>query len=122
MPRSRPSASRCRRLPTRCAPCTSSRAVHAPSRSSASSTARARVAAPKRSSAAVPESVAARAKALRDTIAEHNHRYYVLDRPTISDAEYDALYRELASLEAEHPSLVTSDSPTQHVGGAPQTE
>ena len=48
----------------------------------------------------------------------HNRNYYVLDRPTISDAEYDALYRELQALEAEHPSLVTPDSPTQRVGGA----
>ena len=64
----------------------------------------------------------ARAAELRETIAGHNHDYYVLDRPTISDAEYDALFRELSSLEAEYPSLVTPDSPTQRVGGSPQSE
>ncbi len=64
----------------------------------------------------------ARAAELREKIAGHNHDYYVLDRPTISDAEYDALFRELSSLEAEYPSLVTPDSPTQRVGGAPQSE
>jgi len=79
------------------------------------------VAAPRRSSA-VPASVAERAATLRDTIARHNDDYYVLDRPTVSDAEYDALYRELAAIEAEHPELVTPDSPTQRVGGAPQGE
>jgi DNA ligase (NAD+) len=66
-----------------------------------------------------PAKAAARAAALRREIAEHDHRYYVLDAPTISDAEYDALYRELQALEAEHPELVTADSPTQRVGGAP---
>jgi DNA ligase (NAD+) len=79
------------------------------------------VAASKRSSA-VPPAVASRAAALRDTLAKHNHDYYVLDRPTISDADYDTLYRELQAIEAEHPALVTPDSPTQRVGGAPQSE
>jgi len=55
-------------------------------------------------------------------IAEHDHRYHVLDRPTISDAEYDALFRRLRDLEEEHPELVTPDSPTQRVGGAPLPE
>jgi len=64
----------------------------------------------------------ARAAELRETIAGHNHAYYVLDRPTVSDAEYDALFRELSSLEAEYPELVTPDSPTQRIGGAPQSE
>ena len=59
---------------------------------------------------------------LRDEIAQHNYNYYVLDRPTVSDAEYDALYRELQAIEAEHPELVTPDSPTRRVGGAPQGE
>ena len=68
---------------------------------------------------AVPASIAKRAAALRDAIEIHNRNYYVLDQTTISDAEYDALYRELQALEAEHPSLVTPDSPTQRVGGAP---
>jgi DNA ligase (NAD+) len=48
---------------------------------------------------------------LRENIRHHEHRYYVLDQPEISDADYDALFRELQKLEAEHPELVTSDSP-----------
>lgn len=60
-----------------------------------------------------------RVKALREQIAWHDHRYYTLDAPEISDASYDALMRELKALEAEHPELVTPDSPTQRVGGAP---
>ncbi|PKB78129.1 MAG: hypothetical protein BZY88_19845 [SAR202 cluster bacterium Io17-Chloro-G9] len=51
----------------------------------------------------------------------HNHRYYVLDDPVASDAEYDLLMRELRSLEDEHPELITSESPTQRVGAAPAT-
>ena len=79
------------------------------------------MAGPRRSST-VPSSVAARAAALRDQLRRHDHDYYVLDRPTVSDAEYDALFRELRAIEAEHPSLAVSDSPTQRVGGAPQSE
>lgn len=56
---------------------------------------------------------------LHDTLNAHNHSYYVLDEPTISDAEYDSLMRELAALEMAHPELLTSDSPTQRVGGTP---
>ena len=56
---------------------------------------------------------------LREKINDHNHHYYVLDDPVISDAEYDRLLRELEALEARHPDLVTSDSPTQRVGAAP---
>ncbi len=56
---------------------------------------------------------------LREQIRYHNRLYYVEDAPEISDAEYDALYSELESLEAEHPELVTPDSPTQRVGGEP---
>jgi DNA ligase (NAD+) len=67
----------------------------------------------------VPAVAAARAAALHSEIAEHDHRYYVLDAPTISDAEYDALFRELQRLEAEYPALATPESPTQRVGGAP---
>ena len=67
---------------------------------------------------AVPREAAARAEFLRGEIERHNHAYYVLDRPTIPDAEYDKLFRELQSLEAEHPALLTADSPTQRVGGA----
>lgn len=55
---------------------------------------------------------------LRRAIAYHAYRYYVLDDPVISDAEYDALWRELVALEAEHPELITPDSPTQRVPGA----
>ncbi|MFK3906461.1 NAD-dependent DNA ligase LigA [Pseudomonas monteilii] len=54
---------------------------------------------------------------LRDAIAQHNYRYYVLDEPSVPDAEYDRLFNELKALEAEHPDLVTADSPTQRVGG-----
>ena len=53
---------------------------------------------------------------LADQVAEHNHRYYVLDAPVISDAEYDDLMRELRRLEDEYPDLRTPDSPTQKVG------
>jgi DNA ligase (NAD+) len=53
-------------------------------------------------------------------IQAHAHRYYVLDDPTVSDAAYDALYRELVALEAKHPELVGPDSPTQRVGGQPR--
>src|SRR5690606_12078617 len=48
----------------------------------------------------------------------HNYRYYVLDEPSVPDAEYDRLFRELQALESEHPELVTPESPTQRVGGA----
>ncbi|MHC1751668.1 NAD-dependent DNA ligase LigA [Humidesulfovibrio sp.] len=60
---------------------------------------------------------AARVNELREALEHHNHRYYVLDSPEISDAEYDALFRELAALEAEHPDLVDANSPTRRVGG-----
>ena len=62
---------------------------------------------------------AARAAELRAQIAHHNRQYYELDRPDISDADYDALFTELRALEREHPQLITPDSPTQRVGGAP---
>jgi DNA ligase (NAD+) len=58
-------------------------------------------------------------EALRAQLQEHGHRYYVLDEPTIPDAEYDRLFKELQALEAAHPELVTADSPTQRVGGKP---
>ncbi|MBE0472708.1 NAD-dependent DNA ligase LigA [Rhodoferax sp.] len=54
---------------------------------------------------------------LRQLLHEHAHRYYVLDAPTIPDAEYDRLFRQLQALEARHPELITPDSPTQRVGG-----
>jgi DNA ligase (NAD+) len=62
---------------------------------------------------------AARAEVLRREIERHNHAYYVLDRPTVPDAEYDRLFRELQAIEGEHPQLLTADSPTQRVGGRP---
>lgn len=65
------------------------------------------------------ESVVERIDTLRQTIAEHNHRYYVQDAPTVSDAQYDALMLELQALEQAHPDLITPDSPTQRVGSAP---
>lgn len=60
---------------------------------------------------------AARAAELRDQLREHAHRYYVLDEPSIPDAEYDRLFQALQALEAEHPELLTPDSPTQRVIG-----
>ena len=59
---------------------------------------------------------------LKSVIREHDHRYYVLDDPQISDHEYDSLLRELKNLEDSHPELITSDSPTQRVGGSPISE
>ena len=59
-----------------------------------------------------------RASELRRAIAEADHRYFILDQPTLSDGEYDALMRELRGLEAADPSLVTPDSPTQRIGVA----
>jgi len=58
-------------------------------------------------------------QAFRDQIRYHEHRYYVLDDPEISDADFDLLMQQLKNLEAAHPELITSDSPTQRVGGKP---
>jgi len=67
-----------------------------------------------------PDSVSAkRAAELRAELRRHEHLYYVLDTPEISDAAYDALMNELKRIEAEHPELLTPDSPTQRVGGKP---
>ena len=66
----------------------------------------------------VPKQIAQRAAALREQINYHNYRYYVLDNPEIPDAEFDKLFRELQTLEREHPALITPDSPTQRVGAA----
>src|SRR6185436_11870958 len=60
-----------------------------------------------------------RAEELRDQLRYHGHRYYVLDDPEIGDDAYDALLDELRAIEAEHPELLTPDSPTQRVGGTP---
>ena len=73
-------------------------------------------------SGALPEELMNRARKLRELINYHNYRYYVLDAPEISDAEFDGLVRELQALEREHPELVTPDSPTQRVGGAARKE
>lgn len=68
----------------------------------------------------VPEAARRRATELRATLVHHERLYYVEDRPEISDGEFDGLMRELQALESQHPSLVTPDSPTQRVGGAPR--
>src|SRR5512132_720404 len=60
--------------------------------------------------------------ALRREVRHHDHLYYSKDRPEISDAEYDRLFRELVELETAYPDLITSDSPTQRVGAAPIDE
>src|SRR5438309_5622445 len=57
---------------------------------------------------------------LRDEIRRHEHLYYVLDAPELSDADFDQLMQELKRLEAGHPELITPDSPTQRVGGKPR--
>lgn len=61
----------------------------------------------------------ARIQQLRELIRQHDYEYYVLDAPSITDNEYDGLFRELQALEKENPQLITADSPTQRVGGAP---
>ncbi len=68
---------------------------------------------------AAPALAAERAVWLRGEIERHNHAYYVLDAPTILDAEYDRLFRELQGLEQQYPELLTADSPTRRVGGKP---
>ncbi len=70
----------------------------------------------------IPPEIIERVKKLREEIEYHNYRYYVLDAPVISDAEYDALMRELKELEEKYPELVTPDSPTQRVGFPPAKE
>jgi len=59
---------------------------------------------------------------LREQLQQHNYQYYVLDNPTIPDAEYDRLFHQLKALEQEHPELITTDSPTQRVGAQPLSE
>ncbi len=73
----------------------------------------------------VPEdrdAAAERAEELREELRYHNYRYYVLDSPVISDAEYDRMMRELQEIEDEYPELVTSDSPTRRIGAEPKDE
>jgi DNA ligase (NAD+) len=64
----------------------------------------------------------ARALQLREEIAQHDYRYYILNEPAVPDAEYDRLMTELRELEAAHPELITPDSPTQRVAGAAAAE
>ena len=74
------------------------------------------------SAASASRTRAARAAELRRQLDQASYEYYVLDRPTLADHEYDALFRELQALEAAEPGLRTPDSPTQRVGMAPQTQ
>lgn len=67
----------------------------------------------------IPKDIQTQANTLREQIEHHNYRYYVLDDPEIPDAEFDRLFRELQSLEAQYPQLQSPDSPTQRVGGKP---
>jgi DNA ligase (NAD+) len=68
----------------------------------------------------MPDAVQKKIDALRDKIRHHEHLYFILDQPSISDLEFDDLMRELRRLEADHPNLITPDSPTQRVGGKPK--
>src|ERR1700757_1569701 len=70
--------------------------------------------------ASARKDVAANIETLRDQIRHHEYRYFVLDDPEISDFEFDKLIEQLKKLEAEHPELITPDSPTQRVGGKPR--
>ncbi|WP_455217828.1 NAD-dependent DNA ligase LigA [Kaarinaea lacus] len=67
----------------------------------------------------IPDKVNKRVEKLRDEINYHNYRYYVLDDPEVTDAEYDRLLRELQQLEEQYPELITPDSPTQRIGATP---
>src|SRR6201987_128598 len=64
--------------------------------------------------------IAKQIKTLRDELRRHEYLYYVVDEPEISDVKFDRMMEELKRLEAEHPELVTPDSPSQRVGGAPR--
>ena len=64
--------------------------------------------------------IAKKIEALRENLRHHEYLYHVLDAPEITDAEYDAMLRELKALEATHPELITPDSPTQRVGAKPR--
>jgi len=70
----------------------------------------------------VPQDTAQRARTLRETLDRYNHEYYVLDAPSVPDAEYDRVFQALQALEREFPELMTPDSPTQRVGGAALSE
>ncbi|MBU6468676.1 MAG: NAD-dependent DNA ligase LigA, partial [Betaproteobacteria bacterium] len=66
------------------------------------------------------DSIEKRIQELKKSIDWHNYQYYVLDQPSIPDAEFDRLFRELSELEHAHPQFLTSDSPTQRVGASPK--
>src|SRR5947209_8591890 len=66
--------------------------------------------------------LSARANALREQLDQASYEYHILDRPSISDAQYDKLYRELLELEEQYPTLRTADSPTQRVGAEPASQ
>ena len=68
------------------------------------------------------EEIKSRIEELRNKIHYHNYRYYVLNDPEISDAEYDQLMRELEALESKYPEFITPDSPTQRIGAEPLEE
>src|SRR5258705_2951425 len=68
----------------------------------------------------MPSSIVNQIEKLREQLRYHEHLYYVLDQPRISDAEYDALMRQLQELETKHPEFASPDSPTQRVGGKPR--
>jgi DNA ligase (NAD+) len=70
----------------------------------------------------IPENIWQQAQKLRETIERHNYHYYVLDEPIVRDAEFDQLFLELQRLEQHYPELITPESPTQRVGGAPLKE
>src|SRR5712671_4507623 len=70
--------------------------------------------------AAAAKDVEQRIEGLRERVRYHEHLYYVLDNPEISDTEFDKLMQQLQQLEAEHPTLITPNSPTQRVGGKPR--
>src|ERR1035437_8895249 len=71
---------------------------------------------------AIPKDIQAKYEKLKKVISEHSYLYYVLDAPEISDEAFDSLMRELEVLEKQYPEIITSDSPTQRVGGAPLKE
>src|ERR1700726_3061426 len=70
--------------------------------------------------AAMTKDLEKKIEALREKIRHHEYLYYVLDQPEISDADFDKVMRQLKDAEAEHPELITTDSPTQRVGGKPR--
>ena len=70
----------------------------------------------------LPPAVVAEAQNLRAELERHNYQYYVLDRPLVSDAKFDRLFRRLQQLESDYPDLADADSPTQRVGGSPLPE